>query len=346
MKAFWKKNVLKFKTPGGTSRGILHEKETYYIIIEAAGVKGIGECGLLRGLSADDHPDYEKKLDWVCAHIDQGLDALYPALKEWPSIQFGIEQAFKMLEVQGSFTLFDSPFARGERPIPINGLIWMGDIPSMQQQIEQKLDEGFTCLKLKIGALNWNDEFALLKHLRGRFDALDLEIRVDANGAFDFYTAEKVLDQLAELEIHSIEQPIKAGQWDEMAALVEDSIVPIALDEELIGIHDAATRKKMISTIAPDYIILKPSFIGGWRGADEWINLAVDFGIDWWATSALESTIGLNAIAQWVASKRFRLPQGLGTGNLYTNNITSPLSIKDAALWVDPKAKWQLPDFS
>ena len=343
MKASWKKHTLIFKTPGGTSRGVLKEKDTYFLTIEHDGIRGIGECGLLRGLSVDDRPDYEQKLDWVCKHIEQGLDSLYAALMDWPSIQFGLEQAFKMLETQGSFNLFDSPFARGERGIPINGLIWMGAADNMQQQIEQKLDEGFTCIKLKIGAIDWQEEYSLLKKLRSRFDALDLEIRVDANGAFDFYTAEKVLDQLAELEIHSIEQPIKAGQWEEMAALVEDSIMPIALDEELIGVHDPAKRKKLISTIAPDYLILKPSFVGGWRGADNWIELAIDYGIDWWATSALESNVGLNAIAQWVANKRFRLPQGLGTGGLFTNNIDSPLQVKDAALWVDPKGKWEFP---
>ena len=341
MKATFKKHTLQFKVPGGTSRGVLNTKDTYYIIIEANGIKGIGECGLMRGLSIDDKPDYEEKLAWVCDNISLGLDDLYNKLTDWPSIQFGLEQAFKMLENGGSFTLFDSPFAKGERGIPTNGLIWMGTADYMSQQIEQKLDEGYTCLKLKIGAIDWNEEFALLKRLRSRFDALDLEIRVDANGAFDFYTAEKVLDQLAELEIHSIEQPIKAGQWEEMAALVEDSIVPIALDEELIGVHDLAKRKKLISTIAPDYLILKPSFIGGWRGADNWIELAVDYGIDWWATSALESNVGLNAIAQWVANKRFRLPQGLGTGSLFTNNIHSPLKIKDTALWIDPKENWE-----
>lgn len=343
MKCFWKKYTLNFAKPGGTSRGVLHQKDTYFIMAQIDDNQAIGECGLLRGLSIDDRPDYEQKLDWVCQNIDLGLETLYGKLVEFPSIQFGLEQLFAMLENGGSFTFFNTPFAQGKRAIPINGLIWMGSAAEMQAQIEQKLDKGFRCLKLKIGAIEWEDEYKLLKGLRKRFDALDLEIRVDANGAFNFRTAEKVLDQLAEIEIHSIEQPIKPGQWEEMAALVEDSIVPIALDEELIGIFDDATRQKMLETIAPDYIILKPSFIGGWRGADQWIELAENQGIDWWATSALESNIGLNAIAQWVGSKRIRLPQGLGTGGLFTNNISAPLHIHDAALVYKKGGAWKLP---
>jgi o-succinylbenzoate synthase len=342
MNASWKKYTLNFETPGGTSRGVMTTKDSYFITIEFDGMKGIGECGLLRGLSIDDRPDYEQKLDWVCKNIELDLVELYGKLKDWPSIQFGLEQAFKMIEKGGSFTLFKSPFTQGKGGIPINGLVWMGDIPTMAKRLEQKLDEGFRCIKLKIGALNWDEEFELLKSLRKRFDAMDLEIRVDANGAFDFYTAEKVLDQLADLEIHSIEQPIKAGQWEEMAALVEDSLVPIALDEELIGITDKKQKIKLLKEIQPDYLILKPSLLGGWRGCDEWITLAEHEGIDWWATSALESNIGLNAIAQWVVTKRFRLPQGLGTGGVFTNNISSPLVVQEAGLWLKQDVDWDL----
>jgi o-succinylbenzoate synthase len=342
MKASWKKYTLNFETPGGTSRGVMKTKDSYFIFIDNDGVRGIGECGLLRGLSFDDRPDYEQKLDWVCKNIELDLVALYGKLTEWPSIQFGLEQAFKMMDKGGSFTFFNSPFTQGKAGIPINGLVWMGDVATMTKRLEQKLDEGFRCIKLKIGALHWDEELEMLRKLRDRFDALDLEIRVDANGAFDFRTAEMVLDQLAELEIHSIEQPIKAGQWEEMAALVEDSLVPIALDEELIGITDKKLKLKLLKEIQPDYLVLKPSFVGGWQGCEEWIKLATQQGIDWWATSALESNIGLNAIAQWATTQRLRLPQGLGTGSVFSNNIPSPLFVKDAKLWHNADATWDL----
>jgi len=326
--------TLNFITPAKTSRDVLTTKQAHFIILEEGRLHGIGECGMLPGLSYDDRPGFVEKIEWVCQNIDDGLDELYPQLMEWPSIQFAIEQAFTQLKNGGKATFFKSKFVQGKAGIPINGLIWMGDEKYMNAQIEEKLNAGFRCLKMKIGAINWADEFKILKNLRNRFDAIDLEIRVDANGAFNFSTAEKVLDQLAALEIHSIEQPIKAGQWDEMAALVEDSLVPIALDEELIGITSAKEKRKLLAEIQPDYIVLKPSFVGGWRGADEWIKLAEQQGIDWWATSALESNVGLNAIAQWVSTKRIRLPQGLGTGALYSNNIEAPLEIKDSKLWL------------
>lgn len=335
MKATFKKHTLQFTTPGGTSRGVLKEKDTYYLIIEDQGIKGIGECGLLRGLSFDDRPDYEEKLQWVCDNISMGLDDLYPALKDWPSIQFGIEQAFRSLEVEGSEVLFQTPFTMGERGIPINGLIWMGDADFMQKQIEQKLDKGYGCLKLKIGAIEWEEEKKILKSLRNRFDALDLEIRVDANGAFGFSHAEKVLDDLADMEVHSIEQPMAKGKREELEALCEDSIVPIALDEELIGLTTAKEKQKMLEDISPDYIVLKPSFIGGWRGTEEWIELAEAWGVDWWITSALESNVGLNAIAQYASAKFIRMAQGLGTGSLFANNVESPLLVSDAGLWFE-----------
>lgn len=334
MKAKHYIHTLQFISPVKTSRNTLATKDAHFIIIEENGIQGIGECGMLQGLSYDDRPDFVGKIEWACANINQGLDKLYAALMEWPSIQFALEQAFAQLNKGGKAMFFDTPFSRGKAGIPINGLIWMGDEKYLTQQIEQKLDEGFRCLKMKIGAITWYAEYKILKNLRNRFDALDLEIRVDANGAFNFSQAEKVLHKLAELEIHSIEQPIKPGQWEEMAALVEDSLVPIALDEELIGITNIQQKRKLLNEIQPDYLILKPSFIGGWRGADEWIALAEDFGIDWWATSALESNIGLNAIAQWASSKRLRLPQGLGTGALFQNNIEAPLAIKDSLLWL------------
>jgi o-succinylbenzoate synthase len=335
MKAHWTKYTLDFIKPSGTSRGVMRQKDVWFIIVEKDGIKGVGECGLLKGLSADDRPDYEDMLTRVCHDINKGLDVLYTELSKWPSIQFALEQAFRQLERGGSQIYFDSAFSSGKKGIPINGLIWMGDTADMQKQIEQKIAEGFRCLKLKIGALDWQQEHKMLKEIRNHYDALDLEIRVDANGAFDYLTAEKVLDQLAKLEIHSIEQPIKAGQWEKMAALAEFSAVPVALDEELIGLFDRKQKVEMLEAIVPDYIILKPSFVGGWRGCDEWIQLAEENGIDWWITSALESNIGLNAIAQYTAKLPIRLSQGLGTGSLFSNNFPSPLKIKNASLWLE-----------
>ncbi len=344
MKATWKKHILTFKKPGGTSRGVLKEKETYFLIVEDNGVKAVGECAVLRGLSFDDRPNYEEKLDWVCANISLGLEELYVQLKDWPSIQFGVEQVFRSLEVEGSHILFNTPFTQGKRGIPINGLIWMGSIEEMQKQVDQKLKEGYRCLKFKIGKLDWDQEFALLKALRKSHDTLDLEIRVDANGAFNFSQAEKVLNDLASIEAHSIEQPMPVNKWDYLEALCDDSIVPIALDEELIGITDRAKKKEMLEAIAPDYIVLKPSFIGGWRGTEEWIEIAENFGVDWWITSALESNVGLNAIAQYTDAKHLRMAQGLGTGGLYTNNTASPLYIKDAGLYFDTATESKVAD--
>ena len=332
MKATYHKYILNFKRPSGTSRGILTEKETWFIVLEKDGKKGIGECGILRGLSIDDRPDYEAKLQWTCAHIHLGENQLWEALIEFPSIQFGVEMAFQSLRSESPFLLFPSDFTNGEKSIPINGLVWMGSTSFMKQQIEEKLAEGFRCVKLKIGAIDFDTELQLLGYIRQHFTPEQIEIRVDANGAFDVSLALDKLTQLSEFKLHSIEQPIPKNNTDNMAELCKTTPIPIALDEELIGVFSLEEKEALLQKIKPQYIILKPSFIGGFRGSKEWISLAEKYKIGWWITSALESNIGLNAIAQWTAELKTKTPQGLGTGGLYTNNFDSKLKIKGQIL--------------
>src|SRR5690606_21805638 len=318
MEARYTKYSLEFKRPSGTSRGIMTQKESWFLYLRDAHGYGLGECGLLRGLSPDDVPDYEQKLIWTCDNIHLGKEALLAALEHYPSIQFGLEQAFLSLGSKDPFELFPSDFTRQGRPIPINGLIWMGDIGFMLEQLEQKLLEGFSCIKMKIGALDFGKELSVLKSIRNRFGADQIELRVDANGAFSPSEAMERLKRLSEYGLHSIEQPIKAGQWEEMARLCEDTPLPIALDEELIGHFEVTKKKELLQTINPQYIVLKPSLVGGFAGSEQWIELARKQDIGWWITSALESNIGLNAIAQWTSTLDPVMPQGLGTGSLYT----------------------------
>lgn len=340
IKASYKKYILNFKNPSGTSRGILKTKETWFIILEKNDKKGIGETGLFRGLSIDDVPNYEETLIWVCQNINLGLDFLLKKLLEFPSIQFGVEQAFLSLNSSTSFELFPSEFTKENKPIPINGLVWMGEKAFMKKQIKDKLKTGFTCIKMKIGAIDFNTEIELLKSIRKEFSAKEIELRVDANGAFNPKNALEKLQKLAALEIHSIEQPIKQGQVKEMANLCAKTPLPIALDEELIGVFSSKEKKQLLETIKPQFIILKPSLIGGFSVAKEWINLAEQNNIDWWITSALESNVGLNAIAQFTFTLQSKLPQGLGTGSLFTNNFTSPLGVKNGTLQYNNSQKW------
>lgn len=341
MRARWISHTLDFIQPAGTSRGVLKQKETFYIIVTEEGRRGIGECGLLRGLSADDVPEFEAKLDEVCKYVNKGMKYWYPRLAEFPSIQFGLEQAVRDLNTSEPLTHFDTFWARGEEGQAINGLIWMGDADFMMKQVEDKLEAGFRCLKMKIGAIDWEAERQILQSIRKRFSASELELRVDANGAYTADSALPVLDELNKLQIHSIEQPIKAGQWDAMAQLCAKTPVPIALDEELIGIHQYERRQELLDTIKPQFIILKPSFIGGWTGSRDWINRAEKAGIGWWVTSALESNIGLNAIAEWTSTLGNDMPQGLGTGSLYSNNIEGPLYVYKGHL-VKVERDWDL----
>lgn len=342
MNASYHKYILNFKKPSGTSRGIMTEKETWFIVLEEHGKKGIGECGILRGLSADDRSDYEEKLKWTCENIHLGEEKLWEMLLEFPSIQFGMETAFLSLRSQNPFELFPSEFMLGQKSILINGLIWMGNQEEMKAQIEEKITQGFQCVKMKIGAINFEEELALLRFIRQHFDEQKIEIRVDANGAFDENEALSKINQIAGFKLHSIEQPIKKNNTDMMSVLCKMSNLPIALDEELIGVFSIEEKEKLLQKIMPQYIILKPSFIGGFRGTTEWISLAEKYDIGWWITSALESNIGLNAIAQFTFTLNTKMPQGLGTGSLYTNNFDSPLEVKNGQLWYRKALDWKV----
>lgn len=341
MKASYWRYILKFKRPSGTSRGVMTEKETWFIKVENDGKIGIGECGILRSLSFDDRPDYEEKLKWTVENIHWGKERLWDELRDFPSIQFGVEQAFLSLESENPYLLFPSEFTKGEASIPINGLIWMGDEAFMKTQIDEKLKEGFSCVKLKIGAIDFKKELELLRYIRSQFSPEKIELRVDANGGFHSSDALCKLVQLSELELHSIEQPVKQKQPDSMAALCRETPLPIALDEELIGVVNWNDKKNLLDKIQPQYLVLKPSLVGGIKGSMEWIQLAEEREIGWWITSALESNIGLNAIAQWTFTLRSAMPQGLGTGSLYTNNIDSPLTVVSGALWYKSDKKWK-----
>ncbi len=345
MTANYHKYVLEFKKPSGTSRGVLTTKETWFIVLENDGKIGIGECGILRGLSIDDRDDYEEKLKWTCENIHLGAVRLWNQLLEFPSIQFGIETAFKSLEGKTPFELFPSEFEKGKKSVPINGLVWMGTSDEMKGQIEEKIEAGFNCIKLKIGAIDFDKEIELLAYIRSHFTPEMMEIRVDANGAFTANEALSKLEILSGYQIHSIEQPIQIKQYDTMAELSKQSKIPIALDEELIGVFSIAEKEELLTRIRPQYIILKPSLVGGFKGSMQWIEIAEKLNIGWWITSALESNIGLNAIAQWTYCLESKMPQGLGTGNLYTNNIESPLVVKDGALWYENPIAWEVPEW-
>ncbi|MGR7814503.1 o-succinylbenzoate synthase [Lacinutrix undariae] len=340
MIATYHKYILDFKQASGTSRGILRTKETWFIILKHEEKEGVGECGILRGLSVDDVPDYESKLQYTCNNIHLGLDELYTQLKAYPSIQFGLEMAFQSLKSKSAFELFPSEFTKGNASIPINGLIWMGSEDFMKQQIKDKIEAGFSCIKMKIGAIDFDTEMKLLKSIRKEFSVSDIELRVDANGAFSKEEALLKLQELSELQLHSIEQPIKQGQIEAMTKLCAETPLPIALDEELIGVFDTEKKAELLQQISPQYIILKPSFVGGWKGSNEWISFAESQQIGWWITSALESNVGLNAIAQWTYQLQNNMPQGLGTGSLFTNNFESPLDVKQGELHYNTAQKW------
>jgi len=340
MTATFYKYILNFKQASGTSRGVLKTKETYFLKLYNNDSIGIGECAVFRGLSIDDRPDYEDKLTWLCKNIYKEEVVLLNELKEFPSIQFGLEQALRSFKRVNPFVLFPSDFTNSEKAININGLIWMGSEAFMKQQIKEKLATGFSTIKMKIGAIDFETELKLIKNIRSNFSSKEIELRVDANGAFNPKNALEKLKRLSDFEIHSIEQPIKQGQIDEMAALCLKTPLPIALDEELIGVLDVTKKQKLLQIIHPQYIILKPSLVGGFKGSEEWIQLSEKKQIDWWITSALESNIGLNAIAQWTYTLNNKMPQGLGTGGLFTNNIESPLEVKNGHLHYNNKKNW------
>ena len=348
MKITTKECVLHFKQPAGTSRGVYTERRIWLVIMSEGPVTGIGECAPLPQLSCDDLPDYSEKLrvksKEFAAAIEQGEAAVsdfFESLRDYPSMLFGFETALLALHRPPSTLhlplLFDTPFSRGETGIPINGLVWMGNYDEMLRRLEEKLEQGFRCVKLKIGAIDFDRELDLIKRIRQRFSHHEVELRLDANGAFSFDEALYKLELLSQYNIHSIEQPIRQGQWSFMAELCRESPLPIALDEELIGVNDPEQKRQMLNIIRPRYIILKPSLHGGMAGTREWIQIARDMGIGSWITSALESNIGLNAIAQFcsaVYGDRITMPQGLGTGQLFRDNIPIPLEIRGDQLWI------------
>ncbi|WP_431472094.1 o-succinylbenzoate synthase [Nonlabens sp. SCSIO 43208] len=340
MKARIHKHTLEFKSPAGTSRGILKTKDTWFLILENENKKGIGEINMFRGLSYDDKPGFEQKLEWLCDHIHLKPSIILEELLEWPAIRFGYETALKSFQSTDCFELFPSVFTQGADSISINGLIWMGDQEFMLDQLEEKMQTGFSCIKLKIGAIDFEKELHLLQVIRSRFSANEMTIRVDANGAFSIENAMEKLNRLSVYDVHSIEQPIKPGQYESMAQLCQNTPVPIALDEELIGLHTTEEKQKCLDLISPQFIILKPALVGGFQSCREWINIAEERNIDWWMTSALESNVGLNAIAQFTYTLGVTMPQGLGTGGLFTNNIDAPLEIKKGELWCNNTTNW------
>ena len=333
---------LNFIIPGGTSRGILKNKPTWYIKIyhnDNPSIFGLGECGPIQGLSIESGDKMMDKLKKVKESIND-LSSLDLSL--FPSINFGIENALKDLKNGGKRIIFKNSFLQG-KPIKINGLIWMGDKDFMINQIKSKIEKGFSCLKLKIGSIDFMEEISILKNIRKQFNSKILEIRVDANGAFSSKNVLQKLDTLGKLEIHSIEQPIAVNQWDYLKEICEKSPIPIALDEELIQLKKE--KNEFIKYISPHYLVLKPTLIGGFEATKKWIDIAEKNNINWWVTSALESNVGLNAIAQFCANYQLTLPQGLGTGQLFSNNIPSPLEIKGEYIFYKKNKIWDLSNF-
>ena len=328
-----------FQHPAGTSRGIYTERKSWMLEMtndDMPGRKGIGECAPLPELSCDDIPEYEKTLRAVCDRFEQEGAIDYPMMRPYPSMLFGLETALLNLQ-SGSDILFDNDFSRGKVGITINGLVWMGDYDTMLRRIEEKLQQGFHCIKLKIGAIEFEKELDMVKRIRERFSHHEVQLRVDANGGFTFDEALYKLELLAQYAIHSIEQPIKAKQWGYMAELCRESPLPIALDEELIGINIPEMKAHVLNIIKPAYIVLKPSLHGGMKGVREWVDIANRQGIRSWITSALESNVGLNAVAQLAADiygTSGIMPQGLGTGQLFTDNIPMRLEMKGEKIYM------------
>jgi len=328
--------TLHFKQPAGTSRGVYTTRKVWLVRLSDGEREGVGECAPLPDLSCDamDDEEYRSILNRVCEEFCQRQELDNDSWRQYPSMLFGLETAW--LNMTNGDMLFDTAFSRGEVGIPINGLVWMGSYEEMLKRMEEKLEKGFRCVKLKIGAIDFDQELDLVKRIRERFSHHEVELRLDANGAFKYEEALYKLELLSQYAIHSIEQPIKAGQWAYMAELCRESPLPIALDEELIGVNDPEMKRHMLNIIKPRYIILKPSLHGGMQGCREWIETAKEMGIGSWITSALESNIGLNAIAQFasdVYGDHIMMPQGLGTGQLFTDNIDMGLEIRGDRLW-------------
>ena len=342
LKADFTSHTLIFNNPSGTSRGVLNTKPSWFLRVwneNNPNIYGIGECSPIKGLSIDPIDAIDKKLTQICNNINN-IDSI--DIDQFPCIKFGIETAFKDLKNGGRKIIFNNSFSRSQSKIKINGLIWMDNKEAMLNYIRIKIENGYNCLKLKIGAIDFSDELSLLAFIRKEFNSSELEIRVDANGAFIKENALLKLNSLAKFDIHSIEQPIKPKQFSTMNKLCNESPIPIALDEELIGIINNQSQENLLDTINPKYIVLKPSLLGGLDSTKSWIKLAEKRKIKWWVTSALESNIGLNSIAQFTAEFSNKLPQGLGTGQIYKNNIPSFLELKADELYINNELEWDL----
>lgn len=345
IRAAWKEITLQPKFELGTSKGPIDARTVWYLIAWHADrpeVRGIGEAALFPGHSKEFPAEVKTKLLELCLDTTNWRERLNGDLVEVPSVRFAVEQCLKDLDASGSKMLYPSAFTLGKKGIAINGLVWMGDKATMQERIRQQINSGSTTVKMKIGAIGIEDELALLKAVRSEFNASDITLRVDANGAFDARTAPDVLKRLAELEVESIEQPVPPGLYEVMEELCASAPLPIALDEDLIGLNTGDAKTDLLDQVRPQRIVIKPSLVGGWAAAEEWIALAKARNIGWWITSALESSIGLNAIAQWTATLDTQGAQGLGTGNVYGNNIPSPLLAARGELRYRPELDWDL----
>jgi len=347
LRASYTKQTFQFTFQARTSRGAMRSRTSWFVKLwdtDEPEIFGIGECAPLPGLSIDDVPDYEERLKRVLQQlaISTGIqDLLSIVSSEFPSIIFGIETALLDLRNGGKREVFKNGFLKGKQ-IPINGLIWMGDMDQMLQQIAIKIYDGYRCIKMKVGSLNFEKECDILHYVRKKYYREDIVIRLDANGAFKPEDCLFKLKELSKFNIHSIEQPIKPGQLELLRGISEQSPIPIALDEELIGISTSKGKQKLLQESRVPYIILKPSLHGGIQSCKEWIEVAEAINVKWWITSALESNIGLNAITQFTAQYPVTLPQGLGTGQLYENNIESPLFVKEGMIGWDVNIPWNL----
>jgi o-succinylbenzoate synthase len=339
LKATFSKYQLRFKAPMLTSRGEMKVKNGYFLYISDGNKTGIGECSYIEGLSIDNLAHYEETLRALCKAIESADEKAKPDLRSYPSLQFALECALLDFNNGGRKILFETAFTKGKSLIPINGLVWMGTAAFMQGQIEEKLKDGFRCIKIKVGAIAFEEETKLLQLIRQTFPPDVIEIRLDANGAFTSEDVFQKLDTLSAYGIHSIEQPVKPGQYDLMKQVCSHSPIPVALDEELIGLPESE-RSALLSHLKPQHLIFKPSLLGGFATCNQWIESAESANIGWWATSALESNIGLSAIAQWVSTKNSAIVHGLGTGSLYQNNIASPLYITKGSLGYNTDAEW------
>ena len=345
LRASWIEHILEPRFELGTSKGPINARTVWYLIAwhhDRPALKGIGEVALFPGHSREFPADVRTKLIELCEDTSNWEERLATDLAEVPGVRFAVEQCLSDLRSGGTHQHFPSEFTLGRKSIPINGLVWMGDASTMRDRIEEQIRNGSRCIKMKIGAIGIEAELELLREVRSRFPADELTLRVDANGAFNIRNVRPILDQLAELQVHSIEQPLAPGLHESMAEICEGTPLPIALDEELIGMNNSDLRRDLLDHVKPQFIVIKPSLVGGWAPTREWIQFAEERSIGWWITSALESSIGLNAIAQFTATLNVTIPQGLGTGAVYRNNIPSPLVAKGGMLHYLPESEWDL----